>query len=336
MAATKILVTGGAGFIGSALVKQLIRERAGHRILIIDNFSTGRLENLRSVSSDVEIRNGDILDQKAMTRYCQGREIVFHLAAIASVERSIRDPVHTYEVNVEGTHKMLIAAKAAGVELVIFASSAAIYGEAELFPTPETEKPRPCSPYAMQKMQGESIASRCAESGGPRVACLRFFNVYGPGQRSTSGYSGVLSAFCKALALRDGPVIFGDGEQSRDFIFIDDVVRAMIEVARYGKELVAVYNVGTGKCHTINALWDRMQELTGTRLLPRYLPARAGDISHSQAQTAKIEQLGFRVRTDLGSGLSRLISWYTLEHSKRRQRLGDGYIERSADVRPGI
>lgn len=274
-------------FIGSALVKQLVRENISHQVFIIGNFSTGALANLAGVSLGLEIRNADILDGKAMMHYCKGISVVFHFAAVASIEQSMKDPSHACEISLEGTKKMLSAQRRREVNRFIFASSSAVYGEAELFPTPESEMPHPCSPYAQQKMHAESMVCGFAEGGGPEGVCLRLFNVYGPGQKSTSSNLGVLSAFCRAALFGERPVIFGNGDQSRDFIFVDDVVRAFIEVA-----------------------WPGKQELAGTRLLPQYLPVRAGDVCQSQADMAMIEKLGFRVHTDLRSGLSRRISWH--------------------------
>jgi UDP-glucose 4-epimerase len=313
MGAAKVVVTGGAGFIGSALVEHLVQGKLARRVLVVDDLSTGRLENLKDVAGDVEVRRSDILDYDAMVKCCRGAEIIFHLAAVASVEQSLRNPGRSRQVNVFGTESVLRAARASGVERFVFASSSAVYGDPASLPTPETEEPRPLSPYGEQKLEAESMIRKLTQNGGPVPVCLRFFNIYGPRQSATSSCSAVLLAFCRAALRREAPVIFGDGRQTRDFIFVDDVVRAIALMATTCERLETLYNVGTSHEYSLNTAWELMQCLAGVELPARFLPPREGDIFRSRADTTMIQGLGFRPNTDLTSGLRRLISWQRLQ-----------------------
>ncbi len=306
----RYVVTGGAGFIGSALVRGLLAEGAS-RVAVIDNLLTGREENLEEVRERIEFHRADIRCWEEIAPLVRGAEVVFHLAAIPSVPRSISEPVLTHEVNVDGTFQVLRACREGGVRRVVYAASSSAYGDTETLPKVETMAPRPRSPYAVQKLAGEYYAAVFHTCLGLETVSLRYFNVYGPRQDPSSPYSGVISVFMKALIERRPPTIFGDGEQSRDFTYVEDVVALTLKAARAPGAGGKVYNAGNGRRYSLNEVWALLERIEGVRLPPCYGPPRPGDVRHSQADTAAAaRELGHAPRFTLEEGLRRTLEWY--------------------------
>jgi UDP-glucose 4-epimerase len=305
-----VLVTGGAGFIGSALVRGLLSTPGVERVAVLDDLSSGKLENLAEVSGAVELIEGDVRDRALLGRCFQGLDVVFHLAAVASVPRTIAEPDYGHEVNLEATFRVLREAVERKVGRVVFAASAAAYGNAPGLPKREDMPPEPRSPYAVQKLASEAYLRTFFDSYGLETVSLRFFNVYGPRQDPSSPYSGVLSIFSDCLLERRRPTIFGSGEQSRDFIFVEDVVRALLLAAASPAAPGKVYNVGGGRRVSLNEVWETMQKLEGVELPPQSGPPRAGDVEHSQADISLARrELGFEPRVSLEAGLRRTLAW---------------------------
>lgn len=313
--AIKSIVTGGAGFIGSSLVRELLNSGEG-RVGVIDNLSSGKLENLEAVKDCVETHVADIRDYDAVRRLLEGAEIVYHLAAIPSVPRSIKDPVPSHDVNINGTFNVYRAAKEAGVRRVVYAASSSAYGDTDVLPKTETMAPRPKSPYALQKLMGEYYGSVFASCYGLETVALRFFNVFGPRQDPSSPYSGVLSLFMKAALTRQAPTIFGDGEQSRDFTYVEDVAALVRKASTAPSVSGKVFNAGNGGRYTLNFLWDHIQKLEGISIPAVYGPAREGDVRDSQADTtAAVNELGHAPRFSIEEGLRRTLEWYRAAHA---------------------
>jgi UDP-glucose 4-epimerase len=304
------VVTGGAGFIGSALVRALLREGAS-RVVVIDNLLTGREENLEEVRGAIEFHCVDLRCYDEFAGLLRGADVVFHEAAIPSVPRSITDPVPSHEVNINGTFNLFRAASAAEVGRVVYAASSSAYGDTEVLPKVETMAPRPKSPYALQKLVGEYYAAIFAATFGIETVSLRYFNVYGPRQDPSSPYSGVLSLFIDAILDRRPPIIYGDGEQSRDFTYVEDVVALNLKAARAPGVSGNVYNGGNGGRVTINRAWELLQQFEGVRIAPRYGPPRAGDVRDSQADTtAAVRDLGYAPRYSFEEGLRLTLEWF--------------------------
>ncbi len=307
---TRYVVTGGAGFIGSALVRALLARGDG-QVRVIDNLLTGHESNLAEVCSQIEWNRSDIRDASAMLSAIRGADIVFHLAAIPSVPRSIQDPVPSHAVNIDGTFNVLRACVDAKVRRVIYAASSSAYGDTEVLPKVETMLPRPKSPYAVQKLLGEQYASVFHSCFGLETVALRFFNVYGERQDPASPYSGVLSLFMKALIERCSPTILGDGEQTRDFTYVEDVAGLCCKAATAPNVAGQVYNAGNGNRYSLNYVWDLLQKIEGIRLAPNYGPPRQGDVRDSQADTtAARRDLGHDPQYSLEEGLRRTLAWY--------------------------
>ena len=304
----KFVVTGGAGFIGSALVRTLL---AQGKVVVIDNLLTGHEANLKEVRGKIELHNVDIRDAAALEPIVRGADTVFHLAAIPSVPRSIDDPVPSHEINIDGTFNVFRAAAQGGVRRVVYAASSSAYGDTEVLPKTETMTPLPKSPYAVQKLVGEYYASVFHSCFGLEAVSLRFFNVYGPRQDPTSTYSGVLSLFMKHLLARTSPTIFGDGEQSRDFTFVEDVAELCWKASRANGVAGKMYNAGNGNQYTLNHIWSLLQRMEGVSLAPNMALPRAGDVRHSKADTAAaIRDLGHAPRVTIEEGLRRTLEWY--------------------------
>lgn len=313
----KYVVTGGAGFIGSALVRGLLAAGA-RKVMVVDNFFTGREENLEAVRPSVDVRRIDIRDYEELSGALRGAGLVFHLAAIPSVPRSISDPVPSHEVNVDGTFNVLRACKEGGVSRVVYAGSSSAYGGSEVLPKVETMAPDPKSPYAAQKLAGEYFARAFHFCFGLETVCLRYFNVYGPRQDPSSAYSGVLSLFIKCLTERTAPLIHGDGEQSRDFTYVEDVVDITLKAARAEGVAGGLYNAGNGQRYTLNRIWDLLQTIEGVQIPAAYGPPRPGDVRYSQADTtAAVRDLGLNPRFSLEEGLRRTIAWYRGDRMKQ-------------------
>src|SRR5690348_13188011 len=258
----RFVVTGGAGFIGSTLVRRLLAEPDA-KVSVLDNLLTGHAKNLDEVRSRIEFDQVDIRDYAAVARAVQGVDVVFHLAAIPSVPRSIREPVPSHEVNIDGTFNVFQACSEAKVPRVVYAASSSAYGDTDVLPKVETMLPRPKSPYAVQKLMGEYYASVFHSCFRLETVALRFFNVYGERQDPSSPYSGVLSLFMKALIERRPPVIYGDGEQTRDFTYVEDVVALCLKAAAAPGVAGNMYNAGNGNRYSLNHIWDVLQKIEG-------------------------------------------------------------------------
>jgi UDP-glucose 4-epimerase len=306
-----IVVTGGAGFIGSALVRGLLDETGSARVVVLDNLLTGKEENLDEVRSRIEWRAIDIRNYSAVEWALRGAELVFHLAAIPSVPRSIGEPELAHQVNIDGTFNVLLAARRAGVRRVVYAASSSAYGDSPALPKTESMTPQPKSPYAVQKLLGEYYCKVFTEVYGLETVSVRFFNVFGPRQDPSSPYSGVISVFVNALLERRSPTIFGDGEQSRDFTYIDNIVQLCLKAARVPLASGRLYNGGAGARITLNETWRLLQQMEGVEIAPLYAPPREGDVRHSQADiTAARLDLGYEPTVDFEEGLRRTLAWF--------------------------
>ena len=306
----KYVVTGGAGFIGSALVRGLLREGAP-KVIVIDNLLTGHEENLEEVRTRVELHRADIRRYEEIADILRGADIVFHEAAIPSVPRSIDDPIPSHEINLDGTFQVLRAAQDGGVKRVVYAGSSSAYGDSAVLPKVETMSPAPKSPYALQKLASEYYATVFTSCFGLETVSLRYFNVFGPRQDPSSPYSGVLSVFMKAIVERRSPTIFGDGEQSRDFTYVEDVVSLNLKAARAQGVAGKVYNAGNGGRVTLNQAWDLLQKIENVRIAPQYGPSRAGDVRDSQADTtAAAASLGHAPQFSFEQGLRLTLDWF--------------------------
>jgi len=307
---SKVLVTGGAGFVGSNLAEELIRQ--GARVSIIDNFTTGFRENLDEIDGDFDFIEGDITDDNAVAKAVEGVEIVFHEAALPSVPRSVDDPAETHRVCVDGTFNVLLKARDAGVKRFIYAASSSAYGDQPVLPKVETMRPDPLSPYAVAKLTGELYCRTFNHVYGLETMSLRYFNVFGPRQNPASMYSGVISRFIDALMTRRSPVIFGDGEQSRDFTYIANVVDANIKAAQATTGFGETMNAANGERISLNALLEVLKDITGVSDLPTdYQAPRSGDVKHSQADNRRaIDCIDYTKVVGLEEGLRRTIDWW--------------------------
>ncbi len=305
----RYLVTGGAGFIGSALARALLAR--GERVRIIDDFSSGKRENLSDIADDIELFEGSILDDAVMARAATGVRVIFHEAAIPSVPKSIAEPVENHAVNATGTLKVLEAARRAGVRRVVYAASSAAYGDDPSLPKIETMVPRPISPYGATKLAGELYCQVYASAFGIETVCLRYFNVFGPRQDPQSEYAAVIPKFITRALGGEIPVIFGDGTQSRDFCFIDNVVEANLLAASAEGASGHVYNVACGTPTTLNDVVTLIGDALGRPLTARHDPERSGDIKHSVADiSAARAGLGYTAAVNFVEGLRQTISWY--------------------------
>jgi nucleoside-diphosphate-sugar epimerase len=307
---TKVLVTGGAGFIGSNLADELIRR--GARVTIIDDLSTGFRENLEDISGDFDFVEGDINDDNLVKKAVSGAEVVFHQAALPSVPRSVENPAETHRVCVDGTFNLLVNAKQAGVRRFIYAASSSAYGDQPVLPKVETMRPEPLSPYAVAKLTGEYYCRAFNNVYGLETLSLRYFNVFGPRQNPASMYSGVISRFIDSLLTGKSPVIYGDGEQSRDFTYIANVVDANIKAAHTEKGIGETINVANGDRISLNHLLSVLKKITDTPdTAADHQPPRKGDVKHSQADNRRaVECLGYSEIVGLEEGLRNTIDWW--------------------------
>jgi len=305
------LVTGGAGFIGSALVRGLLASGAS-RVAVVDNLLSGHERNLDEIRGRVDFHQIDIRNAAALRTAMNGVEAVFHEAAIPSVPRSIRDPEPSHDVNVNGTFNVLQAAKAAGVRRVVYAASSSAYGDTPVLPKVESMKANPKSPYAAQKLMGEYYMSSWASCFGLETVSLRYFNVFGPRQDPSSAYSGVLSLFMKAILERKSPTIFGDGEQSRDFTYVEDVVALNLRALQAPPDASGmVFNGGNGWRITLNEAWSLLQRIEGVQVAAHYGPDREGDVRDSQADTTLASTiLGHTPKYSFEAGMRATLEWY--------------------------
>lgn len=305
----RYLVTGGAGFIGSHIAEALVRR--GEDVWILDNFETGKRENLSGFENDVTLVEGDVRDAAVVQRAVRGADFVIHQAALASVQRSIDDPSSTNQVNVQGTLNLLEAAVKHKVRRFVFASSSSVYGDSEELPKRETMAPQPKSPYAVSKLAGEWYCLVFSVIHALPTISLRYFNVFGPRQDPASQYAAVIPIFVSALLTERGPTIYGDGEQSRDFTYIDNVVSANLLACAAKTAGGRVYNVACGERFTLNSLYQRLQNITGVGVPASNGPRRRGDVRHSQAAIDAVQaDLGYRVDVGFDDGLERTVRWY--------------------------
>ncbi len=304
----KVLVTGGAGFIGSHLVEALVAR--GDEVVVLDDLSTGKRANLAAVAGQVDLQVGSVADRAAVDRAIAGCAIAFHQAAVASVPKTIEAPVETNAVNFGGTLNLLEAARAAGTRRVIFASSAAVYGDEAPLPVAEDAPVAPLSPYAIEKLCAEHYVRVWAPLFGLETVALRYFNVFGPRQDPKSPYSGVVSIFVDRILKGEAPTIFGDGEQTRDFVAVADVVRANLAAATVEAPKGLVCNVARGEATSLNQLYAALADLAGGAPPPQYGPTRAGDVRHSRAVVDRArDALGFVAETPVRDGLAALLDW---------------------------
>jgi UDP-glucose 4-epimerase len=304
-----ILVTGGAGFIGSHLVEALTAQ--GRRVRVLDDLSTGLKTNLAAVRPAPELIDGDVGDAAAVARAVAGVEVVYHLAALASVQKSVEDPAATHRVCATGTLHVLDAARRAGVRRVVYAASSSAYGVPPSDVQTEADPPMPLSPYAAAKLAGELYCQAFATTFGLETVRLRFFNIFGPRQRADSPYSGVIALFLAALSEGRTPTIFGDGQQSRDFTYVTDVVRALTRAAAAPGVSGRVYNVGTGRSVNLLELIAALNRLLRTSITAKHGPERAGDVRHSRADISRTRRdLGYEPAVPFEEGLAHTLAWY--------------------------
>jgi nucleoside-diphosphate-sugar epimerase len=306
----RFLVTGGAGFIGSSLVRELVAR--GEQVRVLDNFATGRRDNLRSLAGRIEVVEGRVEDPGTVATAMQGIDYVLHQAALPSVQRSVEAPVESHAANLTGTLVLLQAAADAGARRFVYASSSSVYGDSPTLPKVETMPTDPLSPYAVGKLGGELYCRVFHRLHGLETVSLRYFNVFGPGQSPDSQYAAVVPRFIAALKAGRPPVIFGDGLQSRDFTYIDNVVQANLSACSAGREAAGeAFNIATGQAVTLLDLLNRMKELLGSSVDPRFEPGRKGDVRASLADVRKAERLlGYRPRISLDEGLKRTLEFF--------------------------
>jgi nucleoside-diphosphate-sugar epimerase len=311
----RYLVTGGAGFIGSNITDELIRR--GHEVVVLDDLSTGKEANLKGVRNKIDFRTGSITDLKTVQSACRGMDYVVHLAARTSVPKSVVDPIETNRVNIDGTLNVLVAARDAKVRRFVYAASSSAYGETPTLPKVETMPPEPISPYGITKYVGELYAQVFGRVYGLENASVRYFNVFGPRQDPTSQYSGVLSRFMLAVTKGEPPVVYGDGEQSRDFTYIDNVVDETLRACEASGASGKVFNGGTGARITLNEVLKLLEKITGKKIQAKYEPPRAGDIRDSQADISLARKvLGYEPRVFFEEGLRRTWEWYRSAYGK--------------------
>jgi len=311
----KVVVTGGAGFIGSNLAEELSKK---HDVIIIDNLSTGRMENLDEIIDKANFIKGSITDQELLRKAFAGADTVFHQAAMPSVQRSIDDPIASNEANVDGTLNVLVAARDCGVGKVVYASSSSVYGDTPTLPKKEDMMPNPKSPYAVSKLAGEYYCRVFSEVYGLSTACLRYFNVYGPRQDPQSQYSAVIPIFVTKILAGEPPIILGDGTQTRDFTFVKDVVTANILAME--SEAEGVFNIACGHRVSLNELAANIMEIADTRLDSIYDKPRLGDIKDSLADISSARnEMGYEPSFDLNSGLEETIKWFRRNQIQERK-----------------
>ncbi len=310
----RYLVTGGAGFIGSNIVDELIRR--GHQVTVLDDLSSGKEANLTGARGKIDFRIGRITDLATVQSACKGVEHVIHLAARTSVPKSVKDPIESNFVNIDGTLNVLVAARDAKVRRFVFAASSSAYGETPTLPKVETMQPGPISPYGVTKYVGELYAQVFGRVYGLENVCLRYFNVFGPRQDPTSQYSGVLSRFMLAILKGEAPTVYGDGEQTRDFTYIDNVVDETLRACESKGASGQVFNGGTGARISLNEVLKLLEKITGKKIQAKYDPPREGDIRDSQAEISLARKvLGYEPRVYFEEGLKRTWDWYKSTYS---------------------
>jgi nucleoside-diphosphate-sugar epimerase len=305
----RCLVTGGAGFIGSNLSRRLVKE--GYAVRVLDNFLTGKRGNLADLAGKIELIEADMGDPKVACAAMEGVDVVFHLGAVPSVPRSVADPLCTHVNCVDATFALLLAARDAGVRRFVYAASSSAYGDSPTLPKVETQPVNPKSPYAVSKLVGEYYAKVFFEVYGLQTISLRYFNVFGPYQDPTSQYAAAIPAFVTSILRDQSPVVYGDGEQSRDFTYIENVIEANLCAARAAQTAGQTVNIACGERITVNEIIRLINQLVGKSVAPRYVPSRAGDVKHSLADIQLAQKLiGFRPVVNFRQGLEIAIGWY--------------------------
>ena len=314
----RYLITGIAGFIGSTLAHTLVER--GDEVRGIDNLSTGNLDNLADIRERIDFQQMDLQDAAGMKSACQGVEFILHQAALASVPRSVKDPLTSHESNINGTLNLLIAARDAGVRRIVYAASSSAYGDQPTQPKQEEMLPLPLSPYAVQKLACEYYIQAFYRTYGLEGVCLRYFNIFGPRQAADSPYSGVIAKFTTTMMAGETPTIFGDGLTSRDFNYVDNAVSANLLACRAPSTVATgrVFNIGTGESHTLNDVYAAIAGQLGFTGKPLYGPPRAGDIRHSLADISRAgKELGYQPKARFHEGLRKTVAWYLAEKEKR-------------------
>jgi len=311
----RYLVTGGAGFIGSNTVDELVRR--SHSVVVLDDLSSGKEDNLAEVRNKITFMKGSIIDIEVVRKAMHEADYVLHLAARTSVPRSVKDPIETNRINIDGTLNVLVAARDAKVKRVVFAASSSAYGETPTLPKVETMQPVPISPYGVTKYVGELYAQTFGRCYGLENVSLRYFNIFGPRQDPGSPYSGVLAKFCTSFLEETPPLIFGDGEQSRDFTYVENAVQANLLACEAPNVSGKVFNVGTGRRFTLNETIELLSKISGTPLKAKCDPPREGDIRDSQADISQAHDfLGYDPLVSFEEGLRRTFEWYRTTHVK--------------------
>jgi UDP-glucose 4-epimerase len=313
----RYLITGIAGFIGSTLAHALVEQ--GHEVRGIDNLSTGNLENLADIRQQVSFQEMDLQDVAGMKSACEGIDYILHQGALASVPRSVKDPVSSHESNINGTLNLLVAARDARVRRIVYAASSSAYGDQPTQPKQEDMLPRPLSPYAVQKLTCEYYIQSFYRAYGLEGVCLRYFNIFGPRQAADSPYSGVIAQFTYKMMAGETPTIFGDGLTSRDFNYVDNAVSANLLACTAPSEVATgrVFNIGTGKSHTLNEVYTTIAEHLGFTAKPIYGPPREGDIQHSLADISRAtSELAYSPKAHFHEGLKKTVVWYLEEKQK--------------------
>ena len=314
----RYLITGIAGFIGSTLAHALVEQ--GHEVRGIDNLSTGNLENLADIRHKVSFQEMDLQDVAGMKSACEGIDYILHQGALASVPRSVKDPVSSHESNINGTLNLLVAARDARVRRIVYAASSSAYGDQPTQPKQEDMLPRPLSPYAVQKLTCEYYIQSFYRAYGLEGICLRYFNIFGPRQAADSPYSGVIAQFTYRMMAGETPTIFGDGLTSRDFNYVDNAVSANLLACKAPSAVATgrVFNVGTGKAHTLNEVYATIAEHLGFSAAAKYGPERVGDIKHSLANIERAQkELGYQPKVHFHDGLKKTVDWYVSENEKK-------------------
>ena len=311
----RYLVTGGAGFIGSNTVDELVRR--GHSVVVLDDLTAGKEENLADVRAKITFVKGSITELDVVQKAIHQADHVMHLAARTSVPRSVKDPLETNRINIEGTLNVLVAARDNRIKRVVFAASSSAYGETPTLPKVESMEPKPISPYGVSKYVGELYAAVFGRCYGLETVCLRYFNIFGPRQDPDSPYSGVLSRFASAFLSDERPVIYGNGEQTRDFTFVENAVQANLLACEAPGAAGQIFNIGTGSRISLNQTLELFRRISGKALQPQFEPPRDGDIRDSQADISKArEMLGYEPVVAFEEGLQRTYAWYQQNHAK--------------------
>jgi len=317
----RYLVTGGAGFIGSNTVDELVRR--GHSVVVLDDLSSGKEDNLAEIRNKITFIKGSITDIEVVRKAMHEAEYVLHLGARTSVPRSVKDPIDTNKINIEGTLNVLVAAKELKVKRVVFAASSSAYGETPALPKVETMQPQPISPYGVTKYVGELYGQTFGRCYGLENVSLRYFNIFGPRQDPSSPYSGVLAKFCTAFLEDTQPLVFGDGEQTRDFTYVENAVQANLLACEAPNASGKVFNVGVGERISLNEVLRELGKITGKRLAAKYEPPRDGDIRDSQADISEAREcLEYDPQVSFEEGLARTFEWYRATQTRAPAKAG--------------